>query len=123
MLRWLFACFAGMLLLAGSGAWAQIVGTPAPQPGNEPDRQRQQQVDEERYRLDLRKVDKVIREGRETGRLSKQDAKGLRKERRQIGALAERYGSDGLSSREAEELYVRERVLESQARLPGKGKR
>lgn len=123
MLRWFSACSAGMLLLAGSGAWAQIVGPPAPQPGSESHRQGRQQADEERYRLDLRKVDREIREGRESGRLSKQDAKGLRKERRQIGALAERYGSDGLSSREAEELYMRERVLESQVRLPGKGKR
>lgn len=123
MIRWLSAGAAGMLLLAASGAGAQIVGPPAPQPGTETYRRAEAAADEARYRLDLRKIDRTIREGRESGRLSKRDAKTLRKERQQIGSLAERYGSDGLSSQEAQELYMRERVLESQARLSGKGKR
>jgi hypothetical protein len=112
-----------MLLLVAVGAEAHIVGPPAPQPSSPPYRDIQQKADAERYRIEPRRLDKVIREGRKSGRLSKQDAKGLRKERQQINSLAERYGSDGLSPREAEELYMRERVLESRARLPGKGKR
>lgn len=123
MLRLLSACSVGILLLVAAGAEAHIVGPPAPQPSSPPYRDIQQKADAERYRLDLRKVDRTIREGRESGRLSKQDAKGLRKERQQIDSLAERYGSDGLSPREAQELYMRERVVESQARLPGNGKR
>ncbi len=123
MLRFLSTCSVGILLLVAAGAEAHIVGPPAPQPSSPPYRDIQQKADAERYRLDLRKVDRTIREGRESGRLSKQDAKGLRKERQQIDSLAERYGSDGLSPREAQELYMRERVVESQARLPGNGKR
>jgi hypothetical protein len=123
MLRLLSAACALPLLLAASGAGAHIVGPPAPRPSSPPYGDIRQKDDEARYRLDLREVDKVIREGRETGRLSKQDAKGLRRERQQIESLAQRYGDDGMSPREAEELYMRERVLESQARLPGKGKR
>ena len=123
MLRLLSACCAGMLLLGASGAGAHIVGPPAPRPNAPPYREPRQKADEARYRLDLRTVDRAIREGRESGRLSKQDAKALRKERRQIDSLAARYGSDGLSPREEQELYMRERVLESQARLPGKDKR
>lgn len=123
MLRLLSAACALPLLLATSVAGAHIVGPPAPRPSSPPYGDARQKDDEARYRLDLRDVDKVIREGRETGRLSKQDAKGLRRERQQIESLAQRYGEDGMSPREAEELYMRERVLESQARLPGKGKR
>ncbi|MFK4873166.1 hypothetical protein [Novosphingobium sp. ZW T3_23] len=122
MLRLLTAACIVPLLLAASGVNAHIVGPPAPRPSSPPYGDARQKDDEARYRLDLRKVDKVIREGRETGRLSKQDVKELRREREQIGSLAQRYGEDGMSPREAEELYMRERVLESQARLPGKGK-
>ncbi|TDW65006.1 hypothetical protein EDF57_103180 [Novosphingobium sp. PhB55] len=123
MLRLLSAGFAGALLLAAPIAEAQIVGPPAPRPGTASPDAARQTADEASYRIDLRKADQAIREGRESGRLSKQEAKGLRKEQRQIGSLAERYGSDGMSPREADELYMRSRVLESQARLPGKDKR
>ncbi|WP_313434008.1 hypothetical protein [Novosphingobium sp.] len=112
MLRLLSAACALPLLLAASGAAAHIVGPPAPRPSSPPYGDAGQKDDEARYRLDLREVDKVIREGRETGRFSKQDAKGLRRERQQIESLAQRYGDDGMSPREAEELYMRERVLE-----------
>jgi hypothetical protein len=112
-----------MLLLVAAGTEAHIVGPPAPRPSSPPYRDIQQKAEAERYRLDLRNVDRAIREGRESGRLSKQDAKALRKERQQIDSLAERYGSDGLSPRETQELYMRERVLESRSRLPGSGKR
>ncbi|MBO9723014.1 MAG: hypothetical protein J7530_01440 [Novosphingobium sp.] len=123
MLRLLSVCSAGILLLVAAGAEGHIVGPPAPRPSSPPYRDIQQKAEAERYRLDLRNVDRAIREGRESGRLSKQDSKRLRKERQQIDSLAKRYGSDGLSPREAQELYMRERVLESQARLPGNGKR
>lgn len=123
MLRLLSVCSTGMLLLIAAGAEAHIVGPPAPQPKNPPYRDIQQKAEAGRYRLDLRNVDRAIRDGRESGRLSKQDAKKLRKERQQIDSLARRYGSDGLSPQEAQELYMREKVLESQARLPGNGKR
>nr|WP_086493559.1 hypothetical protein [Novosphingobium panipatense] len=129
MIRLLSVCCAGALFLAGAGAQAHTVGPPAPRPGNAPFDAARQRADEATYRIDLgqadRRVGKAIREGRDSGRLSKADAKGLRKERTQIDSLAQRYGSDGLSPQEADELYMRSRVLESQARLPGasKGKR
>ncbi|WP_334181752.1 hypothetical protein [Novosphingobium sp.] len=122
MLRLLSACSAGALLLTVTAANAQIVG-PLPSGDNGlPDHHARSEADDARYRLDLRQPERTIREGRKSGRLSRQQAKALRKEGRMIRAMAARYGSDGLSASEARELDMRARALDSLAGAPGGGR-
>ena len=63
---------------------------------------------------DLRRARDLISQGREDGDLSKKEARALRREARQIDALAERYGRDGLSESEQRELEMRVQVLRAQ---------
>ena len=60
---------------------------------------------------ELRKTRDLINEGRDRGELSKDEAKALRREARQIDALADRYGRDGLSDPERRELETRLQLL------------
>lgn len=60
---------------------------------------------------DLRETRKRISNGRDTGQLSKREARALRREAGQISALAERYARDGLSDSERRELDMRAQVL------------
>lgn len=60
---------------------------------------------------ELRKARDLINEGRDRGELSKGEAKALRREARQIDALADRYGREGLSDPERRELETRLQLL------------
>ena len=63
---------------------------------------------------ELRETRERIDRGRESGDLSKREARALRRENRQIGVLADRYSRDGISDAEYRELEMRARVLQSQ---------
>ncbi|MFT4055282.1 MAG: hypothetical protein QM681_12315 [Novosphingobium sp.] len=65
------------------------------------------------YGPDLHETWRNIEKGRDTGQLSKPQAKAFRKEARQTNALAERYSRDGLTASEARELDMRARALDS----------
>lgn len=60
---------------------------------------------------ELRKARDLIGDGRDKGELSKNEAKALRREARQIDVLADRYGRDGLSDAERRELETRVQLL------------
>lgn len=62
---------------------------------------------------EMRETRRTIEQGRDAGLLTRQQAKGLRKESRRIDALAARYASDGLTYSEARELDMRARALDS----------
>jgi hypothetical protein len=61
----------------------------------------------------LRDVRGRIEDARDAGRISRSEARAYRREARAIGALARRYGRDGLSPSEVMELRFRARVLDS----------
>jgi len=92
-------------------------------PGGRPD-YRPAQSDSPRE--DTAHVRDAIDRGRDSGQLSRREARRLRREANQIDMLADRYGSDGMSDAEARELATRERVLGAQvsaqrtAGFPGK---
>jgi len=71
-------------------------GLPAPRPRNE-----------------LREVRGRIDDARDSGRISRAEARAYRREARAIGALARRYGRDGLSDAEVTELRFRAQALSS----------
>ncbi len=56
-------------------------------------------------------LDRTIRNARKQGQLSRDDARSLRRENRQIGALEDRYGEDGISASEEAELTSRSEAL------------
>ena len=62
---------------------------------------------------DLRDVRDRIDDARDSGRISRGEARGYRREARASGALASRYASDGLSPWEESELELRAQVLRS----------
>ena len=62
---------------------------------------------------DLEQADRSIRDGRESGQLSRREARQLRRESRQIGVLERRYARGGLSESERAELETRIAVLRS----------
>jgi hypothetical protein len=62
---------------------------------------------------DLRDVRGRIDDARESGRISGREARSYRREARAIGALAGRYGADGLSPWEESELELRAQALRS----------
>jgi hypothetical protein len=69
-----------------------------------------------------------IERARESGALSRREARQLKREARQIGNLARRYGRDGLSSSERAELqarahYLRDAVNRPRSSSTGSGKR
>ncbi|MBX9882186.1 MAG: hypothetical protein K2X73_09460 [Sphingomonas sp.] len=67
---------------------------------------------------DLRETRDVIRRERDAGRLTRGEARAFRREAWAIDALADRYGADGLSASEAQELENRARVLRDMAQAP-----
>lgn len=67
---------------------------------------------------DLRDVRGRIDDARESGRISQGEARGYRREARAIGALASRYGADGLSPWEESELELRAQALRSAVARP-----
>lgn len=60
---------------------------------------------------DLRETRERISNGRDSGQLSKREARALRREAAQISTLADRYARDGLSDSERRELEMRAQVL------------
>ena len=62
---------------------------------------------------ELGQADRGIRDGRESGQLSRREARALRRESRQISVLEERYQRDGLSQAERAELESRVAALRS----------
>ncbi|WP_144062182.1 hypothetical protein [Sphingomonas sp. MM-1] len=103
------------LLLLGpcSAAYGQI----APRAPSGPERipgaiiDVQVRFDQQAAGRELGETRKRIKRGRDSGDLSKQEARALRKEADQIGTLAERYGRDGISDSERRELDMRSRAL------------
>jgi hypothetical protein len=67
---------------------------------------------------ELRDVRGRIDDARESGRISGREARGYRREARAIGALASRYGADGLSPWEESELEMRAQALRSAVARP-----
>ncbi|WP_423605537.1 hypothetical protein [Sphingomonas sp. MS122] len=62
---------------------------------------------------ELGQADRSIRDGRESGQLSRREARALRRESRQIAVLEERYMRGGLSDSERAELETRIHALRS----------
>ena len=63
---------------------------------------------------ELDKVDRSIENGRDSGQLSKKQARGFRKANRALENSADRLGSDGLSQSEQRDLETHARILDSQ---------
>ena len=72
---------------------------------------------------DLEQADRSIRDGRESGQLSRREARQLRRESRQISVLEERYQRGGLSQSERAELETRIAALRSITGAKRGGKR
>ena len=66
---------------------------------------------------DLADVREQIDRGRDSGTLSRREARGLRREARLIGAVADRYGRDGFSDSEMRELELRTRALRDRTNI------
>ncbi len=62
---------------------------------------------------ELSQADRMIRAGRDSGQLSRREARALRRESRQIAALEARYANGGLSDSERTELQNRVAALRS----------
>jgi hypothetical protein len=62
---------------------------------------------------DLHQVDRSIRDARDADKLSRKEARELRREGRRIAALEERYARDGLSESERAGLQARIEALRS----------
>lgn len=71
---------------------------------------------------DLDQAGRMIREGRDSGQLSRREAKALRREKRQIAVLEERYAHGGLSESERAELESRILALRSVTSAKRSGK-
>ena len=67
---------------------------------------------------DLREARRSIERRRETGDLSRREARRLKREVRLIARMAYRYGQDGLSDDERRELGLRANVLRARAEAP-----
>lgn len=63
---------------------------------------------------DIVDVRERIRDGRDSGQLTRRDARRLRRKAGQLDTLTERYGAGGLSDAEARELDTRALVLRDQ---------
>lgn len=101
------------LALAAPAA-AQIAGRPVPEPAFRTN----PFVDDGRMpgpstRAEMRQVRRNIEQYRESGIISRREARQLRRESRRIEAAALRYGRDGLSGSERAELAVRSQALRS----------
>ena len=62
---------------------------------------------------ELHQVDRSIRDARDADKLSRKEARELRRESRRIAALEERYARDGLSESERAGLLARIEALRS----------
>lgn len=62
---------------------------------------------------ELHQVDRSIRDARDADKLSRKEARELRRESRRIAALEERYARDGLSETERAGLQARIEALRS----------
>jgi hypothetical protein len=101
-----------LLLSAAAPAAAQIVGhhvygpvaRPSPFLGDS-------RLPSPSPRSDVRDVRERIDAAREAGRISAREARQLRREANLIARLGERYGRDGLSDSERQELEVRAAAL------------
>ena len=71
---------------------------------------------------DLRDVDERIGRARESGLLSRREARRLGREARAIGRLARTYGRDGLSGSERAELEARTNYLRDSVGKPRRGR-
>jgi hypothetical protein len=67
---------------------------------------------------DLAEVCDRIDDAKESNRISEREARAYRRDARLIGGLAARYGRDGLSPAEANELEMRTRVLRARVVRP-----
>ena len=72
-------------------------------------------------RRDVGDIRKRIERARESGSISKREAKQLKREARLIGALSHRYGRDGMSSSERAELEARAHYLRDAVNRPRTG--
>ena len=70
----------------------------------------------------LRDIDRSVERGRESGRLSRREARRLDREARAIDRLARLYGRDGLSPSEAAELEARTAYLRDSVNRPRRGR-
>jgi hypothetical protein len=69
------------------------------------------------YGTDLHDTREAIERRRESGELSKAEARRMRRETAYVDGLAERYARDGLSEDERRELDMRASVLRSEAQI------
>ncbi|MEP9357290.1 hypothetical protein [Sphingomonas sp. KR3-1] len=95
------------LLLAAAPASAQIWGGPTmhgPSGGT---------MASDRGTAETAKIRDDIRAGRDSGQLSRREAKQLKREAWQIDTLEERYAAGGLSPAEEAELFARREALRS----------
>lgn len=67
---------------------------------------------------ELRDTRRNIERRRESGELSKREARALRREARLIASLEDRYSRDGLSAAELHELQLRADELHNRSQLP-----
>jgi hypothetical protein len=72
---------------------------------------------------DLGKADGDIRDGRNSGQLTRREARDLRRQERMIGVLEQRYASDGLSDPERAELATRLELLRNDTIARRSGRR
>lgn len=101
-----------LLALAAAPAGARTVGTqvPTPTPRANPFIGDSRLPAPSTY-SELRDIRGRIERARESGDLSRSEARALRRETRLIGRLADRYGRDGLSPFERSELQMRTQAL------------
>lgn len=120
--------FAGPLtaitcLALAAPAAAQIAGRPAP----EPVFRASPFVDDRRMagpsiHDEMRQVRRNIERARNNGFISRREARHLRRESQRIQAAAVRYGHDGLSGSERDELTVRSQALRGAVAGPSTGR-
>ncbi len=118
MFRFAFA-FPAVAAILASPAAAQIAGkrdygrVPAASPFLDDSRPPGPAVGKQ-----LRDVDRRIERARDSGQISRREARRLEREARAIGRLARLYGSDGLSPSERAELENRTHYLRDSVASP-----
>ena len=105
-------------------AEAGIVGRPPPEPAQRSD----PFIGDSRLpgpgvHRDVRDIRRRVDRARDSGALSRGEARRLKREARRIDRLAERYGRDGLSPSERAELEARALYLRGTLGRPSKGGR
>jgi len=122
-----FAMFMGSLvaLSVAVPAAAQIVGRPVYEPLAPPNPfiGWDSRLPGPSARSEVRGLSRRIERARERGTISRREARQLKREARQIGHLAHRYGRDGLSEAERAELATRAQVLRAAVDNPVRGQR